>query len=161
MSEFFNGQVFAILGAAIAITVAGIGSAKGVNIVGEAGAGVVSEDPSRFGQILVLQALPGTQGIYGLLIGFMVMLNLGVLGGQLNTVSTYNGLMIMFGCLPIAIVGLLSALYQGRTAVAGVGLVAKRPEEAGKAIVFAVMVETYAVLAFLGSFLMVFFIPYV
>lgn len=156
-----NGQVFAILGAAISITVAGIGSAKGVNIVGEAGAGVVSEDPSRFGQILVLQALPGTQGIYGLLIGFMVMLNLGVLGGQLNPVSVSNGLMIMFGCLPIAIVGLLSALYQGRTAVAGVGLVAKRPEEAGKAIVFAVMVETYAVLAFLGSFLMVFFIPYV
>ncbi len=156
-----NGQVFAILGAALSITVAGIGSAKGVNIVGEAGAGVVSEDPSRFGQILVLQALPGTQGIYGLLIGFMVMLNLGVLAGELVPVSVANGLMIMLGCCPIAIVGLLSALYQGRTAVAGVGLVAKRPEEAGKAIVFAVMVETYAVLAFLGSFLMVFFIPYV
>ena len=82
-----NGQVFAILGAALSITVAGIGSAKGVNIVGEAGAGVVSEDPSRFGQILVLQALPGTQGIYGLLIGFMVMLNLGVLAGELVPVS--------------------------------------------------------------------------
>lgn len=156
-----NGQVFAILGAALSITVAGIGSAKGVNIVGEAGAGVVSEDPSRFGQILVLQALPGTQGIYGLLIGFMVMLNLGVLAGELVPLSVANGLMIMLGCVPIAVVGLLSALYQGRTAVAGVGLVAKRPEEAGKAIVFAVMVETYAVLAFLGSFLMVFFIPYV
>lgn len=156
-----NGQIFAILGAAISITLAGIGSAKGVNIVGEAGAGVVSEDPSRFGQILVLQALPGTQGIYGLLIGFMVMLKLGVLAGELVPISMETGLMVMFGCLPIAIVGLLSALYQGRTAVAGVGLVAKRSEEAGKAIVFAVMVETYAVLAFLGSFLMVFFIPYV
>lgn len=156
-----NGQVFAILGAALSITLAGIGSAKGVNIVGEAGAGVCSEDPSRFGQILVLQALPGTQGIYGLLIGFMVMLNLGVLAGELVPVSVANGLMIMLGCIPIAVVGLLSALYQGRTAIAGVGLVAKRPEEAGKAIVFAVMVETYAVLAFLGSFLMVFFIPYV
>lgn len=156
-----NGQIFAILGAAISITLAGIGSAKGVNIVGEAGAGVVSEDPSRFGQILVLQALPGTQGIYGLLIGFMVMLKLGVLAGELVPISMETGLMVMCGCLPIAIVGLLSALYQGRTAVAGVGLVAKRSEEAGKAIVFAVMVETYAVLAFLGSFLMVFFIPYV
>ncbi len=156
-----NGQVFAILGAAISITLAGIGSAKAVGMVGQAGAGVVSEDPSRFGQILVLQALPGTQGIYGLLIGFMVMLNIGVLANELVPVSTANGLMIMLGCLPIAFVGLLSAIYQGKTAIAGIGLVAKRPEEAGKAIVFAVMVETYAVLAFLGSFLMVFFIPYV
>ena len=71
-----NGQVFAILGAATAITVAGIGSAKGVNIVGEAGAGLVSEDPSRFGSVLVLQALPGTQGIYGLLIAFMILGNM-------------------------------------------------------------------------------------
>lgn len=155
------GQVFALLGAAIAITLAGIGSAKGVGNVGQAGAGVVTEDPSRFGQILVLQALPGTQGIYGLLVGFIVMLNLGVLTGNLNNISATNGLLVLIGCLPIAFVGLLSALYQAKTAMAGVGLVAKRPEEAGKAIVFAVMVETYAVLAFLGSFLMVYFIKYI
>lgn len=156
-----NGAVFAILGAAISISLAGIGSAMGVGMVGQAGAGVVSEDPSRFGQVLVLQALPGTQGIYGLLIGFMVMLNAGVLAGEIVNMSIANGLMVMCGCLPIAIVGWISAIFQAKAGVAGVGLVAKRPEESGKAIVFAVMVETYAVLAFLGSFLMVFFIPYV
>lgn len=156
-----NGAVFAILGAAISISLAGIGSAMGVGMVGQAGAGVVSEDPSRFGQVLVLQALPGTQGIYGLLIGFMVMLRAGVLAGEIVNMSIANGLMVMCGCLPIAIVGWISAIFQAKAGVAGVGLVAKRPEESGKAIVFAVMVETYAVLAFLGSFLMVFFIPYV
>lgn len=154
------GQIFAMIGAALSITVAGVGSAKGVGMAGQAGAGVVSEDPSRFGQVLVLQALPGTQGIYGLLVGFIVMLKLGVLGGALEPISFTNGFMVMVGCVPIAVVGLLSAIYQAKTGVAGIGLVAKRPEEAGKAIVFAVMVETYAVLAFLGSFLAVFFIPY-
>ena len=67
------GIVFAILGAACAAIFAGMGSAKGVGIVGEAGAGVISEDPSKFGKVLILQILPGTQGLYGFLAAFMIM----------------------------------------------------------------------------------------
>ena len=151
------GQVLALLGAAFAALLAGIGSARGVGIAGEASSGVCTENPELFGKCLVLQLLPGTQGIYGLLIAFMVFLKIGVFSSAgMTDISWQGGLTILFACLPMAIVGLLSALHQAKVAVSGVALVAKRPEESGKAITMAIMVETYAVLALLISFLGVF-----
>lgn len=152
------GQVFAFLGAALAVGFAGAGSAIGVGIAGEAADGVIGEDPSLFGQCLVLQALPGTQGIYGLLIGFIILIMKVNLFGGLTAIETTTGLLMAAGSLPIAIAGYFSAISQGKAAAAGIGLVGKNSSEAGKAIVIAVMVETYAVLAFLMSFLMVFFV---
>lgn len=149
------GMALALLGAALATVLAGMGSAKGVGIVGEAASGVVAEDPSKFGQILLLQVLPGTQGIYGLLIGFIVLLKVGIVGGNAIEMTAAKGLYILIAALIIAVVGYFSAIKQGRVAAAGVGVVAKRPEEVSKAMVFAAMVETYAVLALLVSFLMV------
>ena len=148
-----SGQFLAVLGAALAVFLAGMGSAKGVGLVGEAAGGLVTEDPSKFGQCLLLQALPGTQGIYGLLTAFVIMVNAGILGGQ--PPNTTQGLLYLAGALPIAFVGLFSGIAQGKAAAAGIGLIAKRPEELSKAIVFAAMVETYAVLALLASILIV------
>ena len=150
----FTGMGLALLGAALAAGLAGIGSAKGVGLVGEAAAGVVTEDPNKFGQTLLLQALPGTQGLYGLLIAFLVLLKVGLIGGEAVMVSAEAGAYIFCACLPIAIVGLISAISQGRTAAAGINMIVKRPEELSKAMVYAAMVETYAVLALLISFLM-------
>ena len=150
------GIVWALLGAALAVALAGIGSAVGVGLVGESAAGVITEDPDKFGQTLLLQALPGTQGIYGLLTGFLIMQKVGVIGGALLDLTVQQGFSIFMAALPIALVGYLSAISQGRAAAAGVGLVAKRPEELGKAIVYAVMVETYAVLALLASIMLLF-----
>ena len=149
------GTALALLGAALATVLAGIGSAKGVGIVGEAAAGVVAEDPAKFGQTLLLQVLPGTQGIYGLLIGFIVLLKVGFVGGGGIEMTTAKGIYILIASLVIAIVGYISAIKQGRVAAAGVGVDAKRPEEVSKAMIYAAMVETYAVLALLVSFLMV------
>ncbi|MGI5839358.1 MAG: V-type ATP synthase subunit K [bacterium] len=149
------GTVLALFGAALAVLVAGIGSAIGVGMAGESAAGVVTEDPDKFGQVLIMQALPGTQGIYGLIVGFTVMLNLGVLAGSVADLTTQQGLNVLAACLPIAVVGWLSAIAQARTCVAGINTIAKRPEELGKALVFSAMVETYAVLAFLASLLLV------
>lgn len=151
------GQILAIAGVALSVGLAGIGSAIGVGIAGESAAGVVSEDPDKFGQTLILQALPGTQGIYGLLIGFIILLRTNFLAGMVD-VSTEAGLMLLFGALPIGIVGLFSAIAQGKASAASIGLIAKRPEEQGKAIIFPAMVETYAVLALLASFLVVWFV---
>ncbi len=148
------GTALALIGAALATVMAGIGSAKGVGIVGEAASGVVAEDPSKFGQTLLLQVLPGTQGIYGLLIGFLVLLKVGFVGGGGIEMTTAKGIYILVSCLIIGIVGYISAIRQGRVAAAGVGVVAKRPEEVSKAMIYAAMVETYAVLALLVSFLM-------
>jgi V/A-type H+-transporting ATPase subunit K len=151
-----TGIVLAILGAALAVVLSGIGSSYGVGLVGQSAAGVITEDPDKFGQTLLLQALPGTQGIYGLLTGFIIMQRIGIIGGNLLPVTPEQGFSILMASLPVAIVGLLSAIYQGRAAAAGIGIIARRPEELGKAIIFAVMVETYAVLALLASIMMLF-----
>lgn len=148
------GVGFALLGAALAALLAGIGSAIGVGVAGEAAAGVVTEDPSKFGKVLLLQLLPGTQGIYGLLIAFITLSNIGILGGS-SDISLSKGLMYFFACLPLGFVGLWSAKRQARAAVASIGLVAKRPNQFGKALLFPAMVETYAVLALLVSLLAV------
>ncbi len=147
------GTFLAILGAALAAAFSGIGSAIGVGTTGQAAAGVTAEDPSKFSKALVLQALPGTQGIYGLLTAFLVFFKIGALNGNMISLTTAGGLGLFAACMPMAIVGFISAIYQGRVAVAGIGLVAKRPEESGKSIVLAVMVETYAILALLISLL--------
>ncbi len=149
------GMFFAMLGAALASLLAGIGSAIGVGMAGRAAAGVVSEEPEKFSKCLILQLLPGTQGIYGLLIAFIVFVKVGLFGEGV-ALSIEQGLTIMAGCLPLAVVGLLSAVHQGKVAVSGISLVAKRSDESGKAIIMAVMVETYAILALLVSFLAVF-----
>ena len=148
------GTIFAALGAALSVLLAGIGSAIGVGTAGQASAGVVSEDPDRFGSCLLLQLLPGTQGIYGLLISFVIASKAGLLGSAVALTAT-QGLTLFLASLPIAFGGLLSAIYQGRVASAGINMIAKKPEEQGKAMLMAVMVETYAVLALLMSFLLV------
>lgn len=149
------GIVFALLGAALASLLGGIGSAIGVGMTGQAAAGVVTEDPNKFGKVLVLQLLPGTQGIYGLLIGFITLTQIGVLGGDAD-MSLAKGLLYFAACLPMAIVGLVSAKWQAKASVASISLVAKRPEQFGKAMIFPAMVETYAVLALLISILSIF-----
>ena len=138
-----TGVVIALIGAALATILAGIGSALGVAMGGQAAAGVVSEDPAQFAKVLILQLLPGTQGIYGLL------------GGNIADLSVKQGWAFLVACLPIAIVGLISAIYQGKTSVASIGVVAKKPDQFGKAMLFPAMVETYAILALLISILAV------
>ena len=149
------GMVYALLGAAVAVFLAGAGSAIGVGIAGQAASGVVTEDPSKFAKVLIMQLLPGTQGIYGLLVAFVALSRYGLLGAASAELSVATGLMVMAACLPIGIVGLVSAIHQGKTAVASIGIVAKKPDQFGKAMLFPAMVETYAILALLISFLAV------
>lgn len=157
LGTFFDnlGVFYALLGAALAVLMAGMGSAIGVGIAGQAASGVMTEDPSKFAKVLIMQLLPGTQGLYGLLIGFVTLSKIGILGGNVAAISAVQGLEILAACLPIAIVGLVSAKYQGRTSAASIGIVAKRPEQFAKAMLFPAMVETYAILALLISFLAV------
>ena len=148
------GVVLALLGAVLAALLAGAGSAVGVGRAGEAAAGVVTEDPSKFGKVLILQLLPGTQGIYGLLIALITLSQIGILGGDSN-ISLAKGILYFLACMPMAIIGYWSALKQSRASIACIGLIAKRPDQLGKAIIFPAMVETYAILALLVSILAV------
>jgi len=144
-----GGIVMATLGAALATLLAGIGSAKGVGIVGEVATGLMSEEPEKFGKSLVLQLLPGTQGLYGFVIGLLVFFKL-----KMN-MPFADGFYLFVACLPIAIAGYGSAIFQGRVAASGISLLAKNEEQSTKGIVYAVMVETYALLAFVISMIMV------
>lgn len=146
------GIVFALLGAAIATAFAGIGSIKGVGMATEASMGVLSEDPSKFGKMLVLVLLPGTQGLYGFIVTIMMLMNIGILGGSAD-ISLAKGLLFLAASLPIGIGGMMSGIAQGKAAVSGISLVAKKSGEFAKAMVSVTLVEIYALLAFLVSLL--------
>ncbi|MGM9936991.1 MAG: V-type ATP synthase subunit K [Candidatus Ornithomonoglobus sp.] len=152
------GIVFALAGAAMASLMGGIGSAIGVGKAGQAAAGVVTEDPSKFSKVLIMQLLPGTQGIYGLLVAFITLSQIGILGAPVE-ISAAKGLLYLAACLPVAFVGLWSAISQGKAAASGIMMIAKKPDQMSKGMIFAAMVETYAILALLVSFLAIFGIP--
>ncbi len=149
------GQILALLGAALAVSLSGFGSSRGVGTSGETASAVVSENPEVAGKLLVLQLLPATQGIYGFLIAVIVLIKTQVLGGQMLPVTVEQGLLFIAGCLPIALVGYYSAIYQGRVAASAMIMTGEHPELSGRGITMTVMVETYAVLALLVSFLVV------
>ena len=138
LTAIFTGQNLALLGAALAATFACIGSAKGVGIVGEAASGMLADDPSKFGQALLLQALPGTQGIYGLVTAFLILMKIGLFGGDVD-LEFAQGMYLLAAALPIAIVGYFSGIAQGRVAAAGVGLVSRRDGQIVKAITSAAL----------------------
>ena len=149
------GQTLAFFAAALSTLLAGYGSAKGVGLAGQTSGGVTTENPEVSSKMMVLQILPGTQGIYGFLVGVIILVNIGALSGNLKEVSFYQGVMLVVSVLPVAVVGWLSAIHQAKVASAGMLMVGQHPEMSGKAITMTVMVETYAVLALLASFLMV------
>lgn len=154
LQVFDWGLFMAILGAAFAVVFAGIGSSIGVGLAGQAATGVISEEPEKFTKCLILQALPATQGIYGFLGAFLIMLKLGLLGGEVMKISNALGLQIFFAAWPVALGGLLSGIYQGKVSASSMAIVAKSENDYTKGIILAVMVETYAVLGLVTTILL-------
>jgi len=153
------GLGLAVIGAAIATVLPCIGSAIGVGLVGQAASPVVEEDPEKFGKLLILEALPGTQGVYGFLAAALMLIQLGLLTGAPKMIDEATGGAFLLASLPVALAGLVSAYIQAKVAVAGVSIIDKKPDEMGKAITMAAMVETYAILGLLITILMVLNIP--
>lgn len=150
--NMIDGNTLALIGAAIA-ALAGIGSAMGVGIAGQAASAVLAEDPKKFGKTLILQALPGTQGIYGLIIAFLIMQKIGLLGGAMLDLSIAQGSYFLAAGIPIGLVGIWSGIAQGKAAAAALQLTSKRPDQMVKGIIYTAMVETYAIFALLVSVL--------
>jgi V/A-type H+-transporting ATPase subunit K len=149
------GLALALLGIALAVALSGMGSSIGIGYVGQASAGAMTEKPENFGRFLILTALPGTQGIYGFVAAFFLMMKIGLVGGAPVDLTLPQGWTLFLAALPIAILGLISAIHQGKVCAAGVGLTVKKPEESMKAVVLAVFVEFYAVLGLLVTIFMV------
>lgn len=144
-----GGFIFAALGIAIAVIFSGWGSARGVGMTGEAAASLIKEQPEKFGKSLILQLLPGTQGLYGFVIGFLIYLNMD------QAMPLADGIYMLMASLPIAFTGLTAGFAQGRVSTAAVQILAKREEQNSKGIIYSAMVETYAILGFVISFLLV------
>ena len=150
------GIIYALIGAVLAVFLCGTGSTIGIGYAGSEANGVLSEEPEKFGVMLLLVALPGTQGIYGFLTGFLVLMKIGILGGASVVINTEQGLQILVACLPIAVSGLFSAIHQGKVCAAGIAVASKHPEASMKALVYGAFVETYAVLALVVSIFLLF-----
>ncbi|NMB18947.1 MAG: V-type ATP synthase subunit K [Erysipelothrix sp.] len=144
-----GGFLFAALGIGIAVIFGGWGSARGVGMTGEAAASLIKEQPEKFGKSLILQLLPGTQGLYGFVIGFLIYLNMD------PSMDLSAGIYMLMAALPVAFTGLTSAFAQGRVSTAAIQILAKREDQNTKGIIYSVMVETYAILGFVISFLLV------
>lgn len=156
MFEWLNscGTAIGFLGATLAVGLACSGSAKGVGTVGRAGAGVLAIDPGKFSRVLILQILPGTQGLYGLVVWFLALMKLGFFEGSMVAFTLREGLSFFAACMPMAFGGFVFGIAQGNLGASGLSLLAKRPNELSKSIILAIMVEFYAILALLSTFLM-------
>jgi len=150
----FGPVTLCIAGAALAVILSGIGSAVGIGYAGRASLGAMSEGTKDFAKYLMLTALPGTQGIYGFVAAFLVMLWSGILGGETAALTVERGWQFFYASLPIAFAGLFSAIHQGKVCASGVNMTTKQPGEVGKALVLGVFVEFYAVLGLLISILL-------
>ena len=153
----FGGLAIALLGSGLAVLMSCIGSARGTGLAGEAGTGVLSVDPSKSGKVMILQLLPGTQGLYGLVVWFIALINMGVFSGTAANMTVVEGFRYFFACMPMAFGGLFSAIYQGRVAAASMNILAKMPNDWAKGLILCGIVEFYAILSLLASMLMLIF----
>ena len=142
-----GGLALALLGAGLAAVLSGIGSAKGT--------GLLCEDPSKFGKVMILQVIPGTQGLYGLVVWFFAIFRMGLLSGTLPQLTIAQGMQYFVACLPMALGGLFSAIAQGRVAAGSINILAKKPDDWSKGMVLCITVEFYAILSLLASMLMI------
>ena len=152
--ELFGGTALAFLGAALAVGLCCVGSARGTGLAGEAATGLLSEGPEHFSKCLILQVIPGTQGLYGLVIWFFALYTMGAFSGGIQPLTITQGLTIFVSCIPMAIGGWRSAIYQGRVAASSINIVAKKPDDWSKGIILCVIVEFYAILSLLASILL-------
>ena len=151
-----TGLAIGLLGAGLAACLAGAGSGIGTGIAGQAGTGLVAEDPAKFGKIMILQVIPGTQGLYGLVVFFFAIMQMGLLDGSAASLSFVDGCRYFAACLPIGIAGLITAIAQGKVAAGSINLLAKNPDHWAKGMILCITVDFYAILSLLASMMMIF-----
>ena len=154
--ENIGGLAMALLGASLAVGLSCVGSAKGTGIAGEAGTGLLCEDPSKSGKVMILQLLPGTQGLYGMAVFFVALIRMSFMGNiaAASGMSIQVGCQFFAACMPMALGGLLSAIAQGRVAAGSINILAKKPDDWSKGLILCGIVEFYAILSLLCSMIM-------
>ncbi|MBQ8320603.1 MAG: V-type ATP synthase subunit K [Clostridia bacterium] len=144
------GYTIAMIGIALCVLLCGIGSCIGLYQTSAAASGVLSEDPKKFGKVMVLVLLPATQGIYGFIIGIIA-------SGAVNPAWTEASIGWAFFAtlVPMMVSGFVSAWLQGKAAVNCIYAVGKQESLSGKLIVYPGMIEFYAILGLIISIMLV------
>jgi V/A-type H+-transporting ATPase subunit K len=148
--------IYVLIGVAISVSLGAIGSASGVGKVTSTGAGLLSKEPEKYPQVLALAALPSTQALYGLLFGFILLIEVGLLGGQRADISNEVGLAYMLSAIPVGVACLASGFFQGSVAASGLKIVSQKPENFTQAVVLAALIESFAIFGLVISLLIVF-----
>ena len=151
MDQFidFLPLIMTIIGIVVSIVLSGVGSSRGASLVGKAAAALISEQPEKFGQALVLQMMSASQGLYGFIVGFLIFINIS------DNMAFELGLRCLGAGLLMGLAGYLTAIQQASIATAGIQILAKKPEHSTKGVLFSAMIETYAIFAFVVSVLIV------
>ncbi len=148
-------QSMIILGCALAMGIAGIGSAMGLMLAGTSAVAVTGEKPELFGRCLVFQVLPMTQAVYGLLTAILLMMGAGLLGGSASAdlANPMLGISAIGIGLVVGLTG-ISAANQGMVASASISATARNPNVAARGIIYTVMPETIAIFGLLVGILL-------
>ncbi len=144
-----SGYAIAMIGIALCVGLCGIGSCVGLYKTGSAAAGVLGEDPKRYGKLVILVLLPATQGLYGFIIGIIAS------GGVNADMSLAAGWAMFAAVMPMALTGLISGIFQGRTAANCIYAVGRQETLSGKLVLYPAMVEFYAILGLIISIMLV------
>lgn len=143
--------ILAYVGIALMIGLAGIGSAIGVSIGGNATIGALKKNDEAFGSYMLLSALPGTQGLYGF--GGFFIINAKLTPEFIASMTIGQGVAIFAAGLALGIVGLMSAIKQGQVCANGIAGIGSGYDVFGKTMVLAVFPELYAIVAFAATFI--------
>jgi len=141
--------IITIIGIVVSILPSGVGSAKGAATIGKAAAALISEQPEKFGQSLVLQMMSASQGLYGFIVGFLIFMNLG------DGLTFTMALRCLGSGVLMGLTGYFTAIQQSIAATAGIQILAKKPEHSTKGVVYSAMIETFAIFAFVISVLII------
>ncbi|MDD2257297.1 MAG: V-type ATP synthase subunit K [Bacteroidales bacterium] len=142
--------ILAYVGVALMIGLAGIGSAYGVTIAGNAAVGALKKDGTKFGNFLVLTAMPGTQGLYGFAGYFMFQTIFGVLTPD---ISLFQASAVLGAGLALGLVGLFSSIRQGQVCANGIAAIGSGHDVFSNTLILAVFPELYAIVALAATFL--------
>lgn len=152
-----NGNAFALIGAALAVGLCCTGSAFGMFFVQRASCGIVAEKPEKYSKTLILQLIPSSSALYGFIVAFLVLAKVVLTDTAAYTLN--QGLMVMAGCLAVAVAGMTAAVAQGKVCASAVMMVGKRDDALGRAITMSVFTELFALFGLIISILCVLLIP--
>ena len=138
--------VMAYVGVALMVGLAGIASAVGTSIAGQAAVGAMKKNGGAFGSYLILSALPGSQGLYGFVCFFMVQ-------DFLQNPSMLQGAAVLGAGILVGIVNLAASIYQAKVCANGIAAIGNGHDVMGKTLILGAFPELYAILTVASTYL--------